>query len=128
MEIYDNNFSRFGLTIAIDKTQTLAFNVSEEVKSMKSLITLRNEPIDNVRSFKYLGHVLSNKLENSSAFINHQISSAYAKWNEMKSVFLDKRIFYPPEINFWKRVCVSRLLYSAHAWQLGAKDMWKVRK
>ena len=46
--------SRFGLTIAIDKTQTLAFNVSKEVKSMKSLITIRNEPIDNVRSLNIL--------------------------------------------------------------------------
>ena len=126
LEIYDNNFSRFGLTIAIDKTQTLAFNVSEEVKSMKSLITLRNEPIDNVRSFKYLGHVLSNKLENSSAFINHQISSAYAKWNEMKSVFLDKRIFLSTRIKFLEACVRSRLLYSVQAWQLGAKDMRKL--
>ena len=126
LEIYDNNFSRFGLTIAIDKTQTLAFNVSEEVKSMKSLITLRNEPIDNVRSFKYLGHVLSNELENSSAFINHQISSAYAKWNEMKSIFLDKRIFLSTRIKFLEACVRSRLLYSVQAWQLGAKDMRKL--
>ena len=52
------NFSRFGLTIAIDKTQTLAYNVSEDVMSSKSLISLRNQPIENVGSFKYLGHVL----------------------------------------------------------------------
>ena len=31
LQIYDNTFSRFGLTIAIDKTKTLAFNVSEDV-------------------------------------------------------------------------------------------------
>jgi len=93
---------------------------------MKSLITLRNEPIDNVRSFKYLGHVLNNKLENSSAFINHQISSAYAKWNEMKSVFLDKRIFLSTRIKFLEACVRSRLLYSVQAWQLGAKDMRKL--
>ena len=54
LNIYDSNFSRFGLTIAIDKTQTLAYNVSEDVMSSKSLISLRNQPIENVRSFKYL--------------------------------------------------------------------------
>ena len=43
-----------------------------------------------MRSFKYLGHVLCNDPSKSSAFLVHQISSAYAKWNEMKSVFLDK--------------------------------------
>ena len=126
LEIYDKIFSRFGLTIAIDKTQTLAFNVSEEVKSKESLITLRNIPIDNVRSFKYLGHVLCNKLDNSSAFINHQISSAYAKWNEMKSVFLDKRIFLSTRIKFLEACVRSRLLYSVQAWQLSAKDMRKL--
>ena len=60
LNLYDSNFSCFGLTIAIDKTQTLTYNVSEDVMSSKSLISLRNQPIENVRSFKYLGHVLCN--------------------------------------------------------------------
>ena len=37
LEIYDSNFSRFGLTIAIGTTQTLAYNVSEDIMSSKSL-------------------------------------------------------------------------------------------
>ena len=48
LQIYDNTFSRFGLTIAIDKTKTLSFNVSEDVMNNKSLISLRKEPIENV--------------------------------------------------------------------------------
>ena len=51
LKIYDDTFSRFGLTIAIDKTQTLAFNIPEDVMNNKSLISLRNEPIENVRGF-----------------------------------------------------------------------------
>ena len=68
INIYDSNFSRFGFTIAIDKTQTLAYNVSEDVMHSKSLISLRNQPIENARSFKYLGHVLCNDPSKSSAF------------------------------------------------------------
>ena len=49
--------------------QTLAYNVSEDVMSSKSLISLRNQPIENVRSFKYLGHVLCNDPSKSSAFL-----------------------------------------------------------
>ena len=86
--------------IAIDKTQTLAYNISEDVMSSKSLISLRNQPIENVRSFKYLGHVLCNDPSNSSAFLIHQICSAYTKWNKMKSVFLDKRIFLSTRVKF----------------------------
>ena len=71
LRIYDETFSRFGLTIATDKTQTLSINVPEEVMNAKSLISLREEPIENVRSFKYLGHVLSNEVSNNaSAFLN----------------------------------------------------------
>ena len=35
LNIYNSNFLRFDLTIAIDKTQTLAYNVSEDVMSSK---------------------------------------------------------------------------------------------
>ena len=76
LKIYDETFSRFGLTIATDKTKTISFNVSEDVMNTKSLISLRDEEIENVRNFKYLGHVLSNVNSNSPAFINHQIASA----------------------------------------------------
>ena len=79
LKIYDDTFSRFGLTIAIDKTQTLAFNIPDDVMDKKPIISLRNEPIDNARRFKYLGHVLSNVNSNSPAFINHQNASAYPK-------------------------------------------------
>ena len=93
VKIYDETFSRFGLTIATDKTKTMSFHVPEEEMAKKCLVTLKGEPIENVRQFKYLGHMLSNENISSSAFINHQIASAYSKWNELKSVLTDKRIF-----------------------------------
>ena len=127
LRIYDETFSRFGLTIATDKTQTLSFNVPEEVMNAKSLISLREEPIENVRRFKYLGHVLSNEVpNNASAFLNHQISSAFSKWNEMKSVLLDKRIFLSTRVKLLEACVRSRLLYSVQAWQLNAKEMQKL--
>ena len=124
LNIYDSNFSRFGLTIAIDKTQTLAY-VSEDVMSSKSLISVRNQPIVNVRSFKYLGHVLCNDPSMSSSFVIHEISSAYAKWNERKSVFLDKRIFLSTRVKFLE-ACVRSRLSFVQAWQLGAEEMRKL--
>ena len=126
LNIYNNTFSRFGLTIATDKTKTMSFNVSEEIMKSKSLISLNNEPIENVRQFKYLGHVLSNEKNTSSSFINHQIASAYSKWNELKSILLDKRIFLSTRIIFLEACVRSRLLYSVQAWQLNAKEMEKL--
>ena len=126
LKIYDETFSRFGLTIATDKTKTISFNVSEDVMNTKSLISLRDEEIENVRSFKYLGHVLSNVNSNSPAFINHQIASAYSKWNELKTVLLDRRIFLSTRVKLLEACVRSRLLYSVQAWQLNAKEIHKL--
>ena len=63
-----NFFSSFGLNIAIDKTQTLSYNVSDDVRSSKALVSLRNQPIENVTSFKYLGQILCNDPSKSSTF------------------------------------------------------------
>ena len=93
----------------------------------KSLISLREEPIENVRRFKYLGHILSNEVSKyASAFLNHQISSAFSKWNEMKYVLLDKRIFLSTRVKLLEACVRSRLLYSVKAWQLNAKEMQKL--
>ena len=126
VSIYDDTFRRFGLTIATDKTKTMCFNVNEVIMTKKSIISLRGEQIENVRQFKYLGHVLSNENTHSAAFINHQIASAYAKWTELKSVLLDKRIYLSIRIKILESCIKSRLLYSVQAWQLNAKEMKKM--
>ena len=92
----------------------------------ETLISLNNEPIGNVKQFKYLGHVLANEKSNTSAFLTHQISSAYAKWNEMKNVLLDKRIHLSTRVRFLEACVRTRLLYSVQAWSLNAKEMQKI--
>ena len=124
LNIYDKTFSRFGLTIAIDKTKTITFNVNEEIMCSESLISLRGTPIDNVRQFKYLGYLLSN--DESKSFLNQQISSAYSKWSEIKHILLDRKIFLNIRIRFLEAYVRSRLLYSVQSCQLSAKDLNKI--
>ena len=126
LTIYDKTFKRFGLTISIEKTKTLTFNVDEEIMQKHSLLSLRNEPIENVRVFKYLGHILSNQPTPSSSFITHQISSAFSKWNQMKHVLLDRRIRLSIRIKFLEAFIRSRLLYSVQAWNLSSVELLKV--
>ena len=104
----------------------MSFNVSKEIMQKETLISLKIEPIGNVRQFKYLGHVLSNEKSNTSAFLTHQISRAYAKWNEMKNVLLDKRIHLSTRVRFLEACVRSRLLCSVQAWSLNAKEMQKI--
>ena len=53
LNIYDQTFTRFGLKISYGKTETMAFNVPEDIKSKKSLFSIGNVPIKNVRTFKF---------------------------------------------------------------------------
>ena len=124
--IYDKTFKRFGLTIAIDKTKTIPFNVPEEVMNLSSLINLNEQPIENVRRFKYLGHMLTNETVTTPTYITNQISSAYIKWNELKPMLMNKQIKLSTRVKFLEAYVRSRLLYSVQAWQLNANEMRKV--
>ena len=51
--------------MSYSKTETMAFNVDEEIKSQESLITIGDNKIKDVRTFKYVGYTITNdKKEN----------------------------------------------------------------
>ena len=45
LKIYDKTFSMFGMKIAIDKTEAMAFDVHEEIKSLPSLFLWGEYPL-----------------------------------------------------------------------------------
>ena len=108
VKIYDHTFARFGLKISTGKTETMAFNVPEEVKSKQSLISIGGVALKNVRTFKYLDHMITNNDDDPSHYLTFRISSAFQKWNELKHVLTD------------------RLLYSAQSWELSASELRKL--
>ena len=114
------------IEIATDKTETMAFNVPEETKSLPSLFSLGGVPIKNVRKFKYLGHMENNTNDDPSLYLNFRISSAFQKWNELKHVFIDKRIFMSTRIKLLEACVRSRLLYSCQSWELTASELRKL--
>ena len=60
VKMYDATFTTFGLKISTCKTETMAFNVDEEIKAKPSLISIGEVELKNVRVFKYLGHMIVN--------------------------------------------------------------------
>ena len=126
VSIYHITFTRFGLTISTGKTETMAFNVPDEIKSKSSLISIAGVAIKNVRTFKYLGHLITNTDEDPSSYITFRISSAFQKWNELKFVLTDKRINMSSRIKILEACVRSRLLYSAQSWELTASELNKL--
>ena len=126
LNIYDQTFLRFGLQMSYGKTETMAFNVPEDIKAKKSLFSIGDVPIKNVRTFKYLGHVITNNDDDPSHYLSFRISSAYQKWNELKHVFTDKRIFMSTRVKLLEACVRSRLLYSCQSWDLLASEITKI--
>ena len=126
IDIFDNEFQKFGLTISILKTKTMCFNVASDIMNSTSLASLQNKEIENVGKFTYLGHTLSNDLSEHSAFISQRVASAYAKWNDLKQVLTDKRVFLTTRMKFLAACVRSRLTYSVQAGMLNASETNKL--
>ena len=121
INIYDKTFARFGLKISTDETETMAFNVPEEIKTKPSLTSIGAIALKNVNTFKYFGHTIVNNDEDPSHFLTFRISSAFQKWTEVKHLLTDSRILI-------STACVrSRLLYSAQSWELSASEIIKIK-
>ena len=126
VNIYDKTFARFGLKISTGKTETMAFNVDEDIKAKSSLLSIGNVALKNVRTFKYLGHMIINTDEDPSQYLNFRISSAFQKWNDLKHVLTDKIITMSTRTKILEACVRSRLLYSVQAWELSAKELKKI--
>ena len=122
VKIYDHTFTRFGLQISTGKTETMAFNVPEDVKSKQSLISIGGVALKNVRTFKYLGHMITNNDDD----LTFRISSAFQKWNELKHVLTDRRINMSTRVKILEACVRSTLLYSAQSWELSASELRKL--
>ena len=120
LEIFQRNFVRYGLTMAENKTVSMVFSGPESDMVAPSLVKLAGTPLENVRKFRYLGHLLSNEQED--AYLGAQISSAWAKWRELKTIFRDSDIDIRTRVQILEATVRSRLLYSVQSWTLTARQ------
>ena len=125
LAILDSEFRRFGLTISSKKTKTMSFNVPSD-NIPDSLVMLNGAPIENVKKFPYLGHVVSSEENNHSALITQRIASAYSKFNELKHVLTDRRIRLKTRVKFLTACVRSRLTFSVQACLLKATEISKL--
>lgn len=94
LKVYDQTFTRFGLQMSYSKTETMAFNVEEDIQNRETLLQVNGTNIKTVRSFQYLGYTVTNTNENAKS-LGLRIGSAFEKWNELKHVLTDHHIQMP---------------------------------
>ncbi|KAG1701329.1 Integrator complex subunit 11 [Nymphon striatum] len=80
----------------------------------------------NVRTFKYLGHMITNNKEDPSFYLTFRISLAFQKWNELKHILTDRRVNMSSLVKILVACIRSRLLYSAQSWELSSNELRKI--
>ena len=118
-------FDRNAWTIA-QKTKTMCFNVPPETKVINSLIKMKEKRIENVQTFTYLGHTISNDVQHQSTFTIQRIASAHKKWNELKTVLTNHQIKLSTRVKFLTACVRSRLTYSIQACNLNVSQLSKL--
>ena len=78
--------ARIGLRINVKKTKPLRLGISEDEQ-----VTLGNEKIDQVRSFCYLGSIIS-KDGGSGEDVKSRIAKAQGVFSQLKKVWKNRKI------------------------------------
>ena len=114
LNILNDTCKRFGLTISFKKTKTQVFN-NEELAMKECLFHIGSEKIENVRSFVYLGQVITNNNQ-EECFTDHRTARAVAKFNELRTVLCDTNINIRTRRKLVESCVRSRLTYGIAAW------------
>ena len=118
IEILDNLFSKFGLSINATKTETMIINFAEEVYP-ESIVTLRGTPLKNVKEFRYLGACIRFDEPNTGDIeINQRIQMSQSKFAEMSNLLQNFSINLRTRVMFLNSFVRSRLSYACQNWNL----------
>ena len=112
-------------TISVKKTKVLVARYGEHLESTMQL-DIRNEVVENVDEFVYLGSLLTED-GTSSKDINRRVNNGYFKFSELrKSVWNQPCISLKTKVKIYKAVVLSAVLYGAETWTCRKEDYNKL--
>ena len=100
---------------------------SENELYPESIVTLQNQSIENVTTFRYLGDEIKfNEPSTGEAEVNLRVSLAEAKFYEIIKKLTNYKIFLKTRVMILNSIVRSRLTYSCQTWNLTATQMNKI--
>mgnify|MGYP001799860440 FL=1 len=119
----DQVFTRFGLNINVQKTESMILNYPKK-EYPESIVSLRDTALNNVEKFKYLGvFIRCDQPNTGEAEINYRIQTAMSKFVEMSNLLQNIKINLRTRITFFNSFVRSRLIYSCQNWNLGVNQL-----
>ena len=123
--LLNNVFQNFGLTINKTKTETMILNHSDDHPN--SIISIDETPLNNVKTFKYLGCYIDCLDPNTGdAEINHRIQIANIKFSQMSNLLQNFNINLKTRVQFLKSYVRSRLTYSCQNWNVNQNQLDRI--
>ena len=117
--ILNDIFKKFGLSINVQKTETMILNHPDHLPYPTSVVELDAFNLSNVTEFKYLGAYLnSNQSNTGDCEINHRIQLANAKFSQMSYLLQNFQINLKTRILFLNCFVRSRLTYASQNWNV----------
>ena len=119
----NETFTKFGLNINAQKTESMILNHSEG-EYPKSILNLRNTVIKNVENFTYLGaYIRFDQPNTGDPEINHRIQLAVSKFTDKSNLLQNMRINLKTRIKFLKSFVRSTLTYACQNWNINTNQM-----
>uniref|UniRef100_A0A7M5UNA8 Reverse transcriptase domain-containing protein n=1 Tax=Clytia hemisphaerica TaxID=252671 RepID=A0A7M5UNA8_9CNID len=116
-------FTKFGLSINSQKTETMILNHPDEIPYPSSIIDLGESQLSNVSDFKYLGAYLnSNQPNTGKKEITHRIQLASAKSSQMSNLLQNFHLKLKTRVLFLNCFVRSRLVYACQNWNLNQEQ------
>ena len=119
LNLLNETFKRFNLTINETKTKTMILNYNQVEEYPSTITTLDNMPIDNVKFFIYLGCLICyDEPATGESEINLRIDSAENKFYQHGNKFMNHKIHLTTRVNLLNSLVRSRLAYACQTWTL----------
>ena len=104
----------YGMQISTEKTQL----ITNDTNGISTDITIENQKLENVRSFKYLVAMVSD--EGSKPEVLSRIAQTTAAVAKLKVIWNDKKIAISFKIRLMRSLAMSIFLYACETWTITA--------
>ena len=121
--LLNDTFTRYHLQINISKTKTMIANYrylnSDEDSYPESIVNLDNVPVENMRTFRYLGdYIKFNEPTTGDTEIDLRISVAENKFRSLSRTLCNRNIKLETRIYTLNTMVRGRLTYSCQTWNV----------
>jgi len=115
----DNTSTKYGMEISAEKSKIL-ITAKEDLK-LKQPITVVNQALEQVDTFKYLGSQISNDLYSLSD-VKSRIGIATSAMTKLNTIWKNKSISIKTKLRFMRAIVISTMTYGCESWTLNAES------